>query len=184
MTDDEGNIYARVASGEASEEEIEAYNEQREQDIQEHIETLNQQQQDAVDALRKDAQESLETETVELPSGVALEVRARVPPRVERLQDRAQEAEVKGDLEKSRRLNAEMLAAMVETEGYDTPEVWVVASQDGDAGMQWMAEVTSLVVEPAEDNAEALKGNGTQQTQSDSLPGKTTGKQSGWQRQR
>lgn len=178
---DDRNIYQRAAAGDIDDDEVEAYNKQREQEIQETIETLNEQQQQAVDALRESAQASLETETVTLPSGVDLDVRTRISPEVERLIDNIQEAEATGDLQRARRLSAEALAEMVESpEEYGDPDVWVVASQGGDAGVQWLGECIEIVTEPATPEG-AREGNSNH---SDGMPGRTTAKQSGWQRQR
>lgn len=163
----------------------EAYNEAKRDEIAAELEHLDEQEQAAVDALRESAQQSLETDTVTLPSGVDLEVRARMPPVVENLQEKMQRARQQQDLQRARRLNCAMLAEMVESPGeYVNPDVWETASRDGNAGLQWLAEVTDIVVGPATENAEALQGNRNSATASDTTPQPTKDKQSGWQRQR
>lgn len=179
--DDDRSIYERAESGDLNDEEAQAHNEQRRQEIQDHLDTLNEQQQEAVATLRESAQESADTEMVTLPSGVDLEVRSRIPPAVESLIDDLQTAEQHGDPDRVRRLNSEALAEMVVTEEYSDPRVWVTASKDGDAGLQWLAEVTDIVLGPATEQIEDLQGNSQD---SSTTRKQTTGKQSGWQRQR
>jgi len=166
-----------------SEAEIEAYNEQRRDEIQTAEEKFNEQQEEAVDRLRESAQQSLETEEVELDSGLELEVRARIPPEVEDMQEELDQAVATGDIALARRLAAAMNATMVESpDEYADTDVWLVASRDGDAGIQWLVETSQKLTEPAEDRMpDNDEGN---EKQSNDLPGRNAGKQSGWQRQR
>jgi len=164
-----------------SEAEIEAYNEQREQEIAEHIADLRAQEQAAVDALRSDAQDSIETETVELPSGLELEIRTRFTQRAERLQEELAELEQQGtSVVDVRWKNAELLAEMCETDGYDKPEPWDIAARDDDAGLVWMLEVVDIVTKPITEKAEAIQGN---RQDSGSSHAQTGARQSGgWQK--
>lgn len=167
-----------------SDAEIEAWNDQRRDEIEDTIESFNERQEAAVNALREDAQKSADTETVELSSGIELEVRTRIPPAVEQLVDDVRAAQQEQDLDRARRLGAAANAEMVESPAeYTSAEVWVVASQDGAAGVQWLTETTQTILGPARDRAET-KGNENSQTDSDATPAQTTGKDSGWQRQR
>lgn len=148
---------------ELSEEEIEAYNEQVEAELEaqldEQADDLDDTEQAAAEALLQDAEETVETETVALDSGLELEVRTRIPPAVERMQSRLERMEKRGaSPAEIATLNCEMLAEMVETEGYGSPEPWHIAYQGDDGGLQWLSEVTSTVLEPAHDRAEATKG--------------------------
>jgi hypothetical protein len=165
-------------------DDLEAINEARREKFAEKHAALNEAEQDAVDALRQDAQESLDTETVTLDSGVELEVRTRLPPTGEDLLTEMQEARQAQDLQRARRLTCALLAELVESpERFTEAKVWEVASSDGDAGSQWLAEVSKIVMEPVETAAEDImgdEGNG----RSSGMPAQTTGKQSGWQRQR
>jgi len=175
--------FEKLEAGEYDDEEIEAYNEQREQEIVERHKELNRQEQKAVDALRRDAQESHETETVTLESGVDLEVRTRIPPEVEDLHEQLQEAQRAGNLSLTRQLAAAMNAEMVEApEGYTNTDVWLVASRDGDAGLQWLTETTDIILKPVKDTLpDPGEGNGTG---SNDLHRPEEVRQSGWQRQR
>lgn len=112
----------------------------------------------AADALIGDAKSTLETETVELDSGLELDVRSRLPASVEENLEALEAAETRGDRVAIRRLNCEMVAAMVVTEEFDQPGVWLAASRDGDAGMQWLSEATATILKPALDRAEETEG--------------------------
>jgi hypothetical protein len=165
-----------------SEEEIEAYNEQKEQEIAERIADLREQEQAAVEALRSDAQDSIETATVELPSGLELDIRTRFTQRAERLQEELADLEQQdASVADIRWTNAELLAEMCETKGYDQPAPWDIAARDDDAGLVWMMEVTDAVIEPIADKAEAMQGN---RQGSASSRGQTADRQSGGFRRR
>jgi len=186
MTDAPDSIdYEKLEAGEYDEDTIEAYNEQRRQEIVERHQELNEAEQDAVDALRRDAQQTHETEDVGLESGVTLEVRTRIPPEVEDLYQQLQMARNNQDISLVRRLAAALAAEMVESPAeYSSTEVWLVASRDDEAGIQWLMETIDIILEPVEEqlpDPEADEGNGTA---SNDLHRPDAAKQSGWQRQR
>lgn len=158
-----------------------AYNDAVEAEMAERVEALEDAEQNAVAALRDDAQDSIETETVKLPSGLELEVRTRFTQRAERLQEDLAELEQEGaSVADIRRLNAQLLAEMCETDGYDSPEPWDIAARDDDAGMVWMGEVTDVMLEPIHEKAKELQGN---RRASGGSRNPTGGKQSGgWQK--
>jgi len=185
MTDAPDSIdYEKLEAGEYDEDTIEAYNEQRRQEIVERHQELNEAEQDAVDALRRDAQQTHETAAVELETGIELDVRTRIPPEVENLYQQLQTASDNQNLSLVRRLAAALNAEMVESpDEYSSTDVWLVASRDGDAGLQWLRETTDIILSPIEDQLpdEAHEGNGTA---SNDLHRPDAAKQSGWQRQR
>jgi len=168
-----------------SDAEIEAWNEQREQEIRERTEELNRQEQAAVDTLRRDAQESHDTATVELGSGVELEVRTRIPPEVEELADQLQTAQQNRDMSLMRRLAAALNAAMVVSpDGYTSTEVWLVASRDGEAGLQWLMETNDTITGPVEDNLPDIEDAEGNSQASSGMHNPQKANHSGWQRQR
>jgi len=181
-TDDEpDNIYARVESGHASEEEVARYNEMRQREIDETLAQLSESKQKAVAALRDSATDTVETEPVTL-GDVELAVKTRIPPEVERLVDRIQQAESDQDRHRARRLNAEALSEMVaDPDEYADPEVWVVAAEQN--GMHWLGEVTDRILAPAKASAEELRDDPNSQPASDSTPGQTKARQSGLHRE-
>lgn len=157
--------------------EIEARNEAKEAEYQDRIDTLNEQQQAAVAGLREHAQESAKTETVPLGQE-QLEVRTRFPPRVEQLKEEIEQAQMDGDMERSRRLNAQVAASLVVSpDGYTDPEVWEVAAQEH--GMHWLGEAVDAIAGPASENAESLQGNSKD---SDGWQKQTAANQSGLHR--
>lgn len=144
---------------EYSDEEIEAYNRQKEdeleQRIEEHLTELDEAEQEAVDALIDDAEESIETTTVSFESGLEIEVYQRIQRDAERKVEELESIEEQGASQK--RLawtNCEALAAMCVGEPYDEPEPWFAAYQEN--GQQWLAEMTSDIIEPARERAEQL----------------------------
>jgi hypothetical protein len=183
---------------------VDEYNAAVEDELDEQVAELEAEKQDAVAALREDAQESLETETVTMPgSGTELEVRARMSPHIESLQDKLQRIEDGeqvnvpegvihafdrlsvddfvdlGQVEQSRHLNAYLLAEMVESPPkFADPDVWAVASRDGDAGLQWLAEATDVIIGPARTNAEDIH-EGNSRTDSENTPNQQRGRRSG-----
>lgn len=137
--------------------EIEARNNAKEAEYQDRIDTLNKQQQEAVAGLREHAQESAKTETVPLGQE-QLEVRTRFPPQVETLKEEIEQAQMDGDMERSRRLNCQVAASLVVSpDGYTDPEVWEVAAREH--GMHWLGEAVDTIAGPASDSAESLQGN-------------------------
>lgn len=148
-----------IIEGDASEEDIEAYNEAKDAEMEARIGQLEDEEQEAVEALLDEAEETAETETVTLESGLELEVRTRVPPAVERKQQRLRTLEKRhkdgeADIRDIAEVSCEMLAEMCETDGYDNPDVWLAAYQR--EGQQWLLEMVAEVTEPAKNQTEQL----------------------------
>ena len=144
---------------EYTEAEIEAYNQAKEQELDRRLKEkelqLTEQEREAVEALAGDEDEEVETKTVSLDGGVEVEVRTRIPPEVERLQERTLRLERRGEMEDARRKNCQMLATMIVTEPYDSADAWEVMAMR--KGMQWLGDITADVFEPALDNLEETK---------------------------
>jgi hypothetical protein len=151
MSDDTIALEA-VIEGDANPD---AYNEQVEQRFDERFAALADQERDAVDALLDEAELSADTETVEFPSGLEIEVRTRIPVDVEQRLERLEHLEAEGaPVGEIAAVNCEALAGMCVTDGYDSAETWLVAYEKN--GMHWLGEMTSRIVEPATANAESL----------------------------
>jgi hypothetical protein len=135
--------------------DAEAYNEQVEARFEERLQELAEQEQAAVSALLDEAEASAETEIVEFPSGLEIEVWTRIPVdvehRLERIEQLEQEDAPIGEIAV---VNCEALAGMCVTEGYDSAETWLAAYEKN--GIHWLGEMTSRVTAPATENAESL----------------------------
>jgi hypothetical protein len=135
--------------------DAEAYNEQVEARFEERFQELAEQEQKAVSALLDEAEESAETETLEFPSGLELEVKTRIPVdvehRLERIEHLEQEDAPIGEIAI---VNCEALAEMCETDGYDSADTWLAAYEK--EGIHWLGEMTSRITAPAKENAESL----------------------------
>lgn len=153
MSDDDEDIaLEEVIEGDA---DVEAYNEQVEQRFEEQLAELAEQEQEAVSALLEEAEESADTETVEFPSGLELAVKTRIPIDIEQRLERIERLEEQGaPIGEIATVNCEVLATMCETDGYDSAETWLAAYER--EGMQWLAEMTERVLEPATENAESV----------------------------
>jgi len=135
--------------------DAEAYNEQVEARFEERLQELAEQEQEAVSALLDEAEESAETETLEFPSGLELEVKTRIPVdvehRLERIEHLEQEDAPIGEIAV---VNCEALAGMCETDGYDSADTWLAAYER--EGIHWLGEMTDRITAPAKENAESL----------------------------
>jgi len=138
--------------------DAEAYNEQVEARFEERLQELAEQEQEAVSALLEEAEESAETETVEFPSGLELEVKTRIPVDVEHRLERIEQLEQEdAPIEEIAAVNCEALAGMCETDGYDSADTWAAAYEK--KGTHWLGEMIDRITAPATENAESL-GNG------------------------
>jgi len=137
--------------------DAEAYNEQVEARFEERLEELAEQEQEAVSALLDEAEgaDATDTETVEFPSGLELEVKTRIPVdvehRLERIEHLEQEDAPIGEIAI---VNCEALAEMCETDGYDSADTWLAAYEK--EGIHWLGEMTDRITAPAKENAESL----------------------------
>jgi hypothetical protein len=135
--------------------DAEAYNEQVEARFQQRRQELADQEQAAVSALLEAAEASAETETVEFPSGLELEVKTRIPVDVQHRLERIERLEQEdAPIEEIAAVNCEALAGMCETDGYDSADTWLAAYEKN--GIHWLGEMTSRVTTPATENAESL----------------------------
>ena len=135
--------------------DAEAYNEQVEDRFEERLEELAEQEQTAVSALLEEAEGAAETETVEFPSGLELEVKTRIPVDVEHQLERVERLEQEdAPIEEIAAVNCEALAAMCETDGYDSADTWMAVWSK--KGTHWLVEMTSRITAPATENAESL----------------------------
>ena len=137
--------------------DAEAYNEQVEQRFEERLQELAEQEQAAVSALLEEAEEpdDIETETVEFPSGLELEVKTRIPMDVEQRLERIERLEQEGaPMKEIAAVNCEALARMCETDGYDSADTWMAVWSK--KGTHWLAEMTTRITAPATENAESL----------------------------
>lgn len=136
--------------------DAEAYNEQVEARFEERLQELADQEQAAVSALLEEAEkDGPETETVEFPSGLELEVKTRIPVDVEHRLERIIRLEQEGaPMEEIAAVNCEALAEMCETDGYDSADTWMTVWSK--KGTHYLAEMIEIVTGPATENAESL----------------------------
>ena len=135
--------------------DAEAYNEQVEARFDERLQELAEQEQAAVSALLEEAEASAETETVEFPSGLELEIKTRIPVDVEHQLERIERLEEQGaPIGEIASANCEALAEMCETDGYDSADTWMTVWSK--KGTHWLAEMTSRITATATENAESL----------------------------
>ena len=134
--------------------DAEAYNEQVEDRFEERLQELAEQEQAAVSALLEEAEESAETETVEFPSGLELEVKTRIPVDVEHRLERIEHLEQEGARDEMAEQSAHVAASMCETPGYDNPDTWLTAWKK--EGTHWLSEMLSEILDPAVKETNAL----------------------------
>lgn len=100
------------------------------EDLEEVVANLDDEKADAVAALGEAAEQSLQTREVSLSENLTLEVKDRIDPRAERLQERAQKAHENGDMEAAARHASGALAhQVIAPEPYTDTEVWEAAVQ-------------------------------------------------------
>lgn len=145
----------------ATEAEIEAHNAAVEQELDARIAEKDASKRKAIGLLRDQAKSTAKTAKVRLDTmSEPLEVRSRIPSRVEMLQEQLQDVKASEDIGKARALACQMIASMVVgPDGFDDPEVWEIASRDADAGISWLMEVSDKILGPATEKARSLKGN-------------------------
>lgn len=148
-----------------SDEQIEAYNAQKNEELDERIGELEGDQEQAVRSLRESAESTLSTATVELSRGedsdpVELEVRERMPQKVEEMRGQLDDLRDGGSVQRAKLVACRMLAEMVHSpEAYTDPEVWFVAQQFDDGGIGWLMEAAQDVLEPVRSRVEENQGN-------------------------
>jgi predicted DNA-binding ribbon-helix-helix protein len=152
MSDDGEDIaLEEVIEGDA---DVEAYNEQVEQRFDERLAELAEQEQEAVSALLDEAEESADTETVEFPSGLELEVKTRIPVDVEQRLERIEQLGEREARDEMAVESAHVAAAICETEGYDDPDTWLTAWEK--KGTHWLSEMLAEILDPAVEEIGAM----------------------------
>ena len=151
---------ALFGTAQPTHEQIQARNAEVTHRLTSRLNRLQADERDAVAALRSSASASASTETVTLPGGVTLEVRTRVPPSLEALQERLDAAQSVGRMAEVKDLACEMIACMVASPTkFRNPEVWSVAAEADDAGAVWLIECADAVLGPLNSKAERMRGN-------------------------
>ena len=122
-------------------------------DLEDVVSNLEDDKAEAVAALGDAAEETLETREVKLSDELVLEVKERIDPRAERLQERAEAANEKNDMDSAARHAAQALAhQVIEPEAYADPDVWEAAVET--YGKQFvLVDCTEKVLGPAMENA-------------------------------
>lgn len=158
-TNEQGVDVAAFIEGDVDDDVAAAWNEDIEQRLDDRLDErladLAADEQAAVEALLEEADETAETETVDFPSGLELDVRTRFPPGVEHQLERLERLEERdAPTREIARVNCRLLAEMCETDGYDSADVWLTAWEQ--RGLQWLSEMTAEVTAPAAREADEL----------------------------
>lgn len=136
---------------ELTEEELEERRQSLRETVEDEAASLAASEQAALEALSEATEDETETHTVELTGGKEVEVVDSMPGRLEKKAANIQNDDVTAGVDAM----AEVLAHLIQTDGYDSVEVWRLYHQQ--YGMANLMENAMAVTQPYYDRQEALQ---------------------------
>lgn len=140
-----------VDPNELSEEELEERRQRLKDAVEEEAEQLEESEENALEALSIAAEENEDVHEVELTGGIEVEVKDSLPGRLEKKAASIQE----DDVEAAVGSIAEVMAELIETEGYNSKLVWI--EYHDEYGMSNLMECAMTVTDPYYSRQEELQ---------------------------